>query len=133
MSLLWRTATSEYSYVHEPDPSGGVNISAIHTPTGREIGIMLLSHPYSPKDLTRTIQGVGVDEGHRRRGVASGMLDYAHSLGLTTKHSSPAGLTPDGEAWSKAVDKRRPSTNVHDSSDYPGGASSDSGGSGSLS
>lgn len=132
MSLLWRTATAEYSYGHEPNPEG-LGIYATHVPTGERVGSMWLSHPRGPNDLSRTVSSVGVHEEHRRRGVASGMLDHARSLGLDVKHSHPSARTPDGEAWTRAMEKRRPSTNVHDSSDYSGGSGGDSGGSGSLS
>jgi hypothetical protein len=47
------------------------------------------------------VGGVGVEEGLRRKGIATAMWNRAEKAGWNPKHSSTR--TPDGEAWATTV------------------------------
>jgi GNAT superfamily N-acetyltransferase len=84
-----------YKYFSVPgDESDTHAIEAHHKDEGK-VG-HLLWHPAGE------ILDVQVDEPHRRKGVATGMLDFASGMNVTQpKHSEL--LTEEGESWARAV------------------------------
>lgn len=60
----------------------------------------------------RAISDVYVAEPHRRRGIATGMWNYAHEVAKETRGVQPprhsADRTDAGDAWAKSVSKRIP-------------------------
>jgi len=86
-----------YSYKTVPNSSGLETHHAViaHHSQDGEVG-HLQWHPEGE------IQDVHVDETHRRKGVATGMLRYAEGLGVAKpKHSELR--SEEGDAWARAV------------------------------
>lgn len=90
---------------------------AYHTPTGKRIGDMRWGrrHDSDSHDCERggkwcdddshyqhdVIQGLGVHPEHRRKGVATAMLEAAHAAGASPVHSS--ARSDAGDAWARSV------------------------------
>lgn len=89
------------TYTHDVGKTGG-RIEAIHPEHGT-VGHMLL-HPLV--DGKRKIRNVYVQEDFRRKGVATGMWNYANQQGLKPVHSEDR--TDAGDAWAKTVSNRLP-------------------------
>lgn len=70
--------------------------------------------PLSQRPLPGVIADVGVDAEHRRKGVATGMWNYANSLDVEPKPMHSPSRTPaskgGGDPWAKAVGGKRPMT-----------------------
>lgn len=56
----------------------------------------------SPSADGMRVMWLDVHPNHRRKGIATGMWNYAKQQGYNPVHSSQR--TPDGEAWAKSLD-----------------------------
>lgn len=82
--------------VSEPSPEG-LRVTAIHTPTGKQVGHMDLSGT--------TIKSAYVEPAFRRRGVATSMADHAEGVLGRVQHSPV--LTYDGKRFAAGYDAKR--------------------------
>lgn len=68
--------------------------------------------PMTRKPLKGTISDIGVEQEHRRQGIATGMWKFAHSLDVEPKPMHSPSRTSlsggGGDAWAKSVGGRRP-------------------------
>lgn len=80
----------------------GARITAVH-PTQGTVGHMLLHPLISGK---RKVRNVEVHTDFQRKGIATGMWNYAVSQNLNPRHS--ADRTDAGDAWARTVSKRLP-------------------------
>lgn len=80
-------------FSHWIDKKGQTRIRATHPDHG-QIGFFIVGSD-------GTIGNVYVDHAHTRKGVATGMYNYAKQLGLDIKHSE--NRTPEGDAWAKST------------------------------
>lgn len=73
------------------------------------------SEPLTQRELPGVIADIGVDPEHngeslRKRGIATGMWNYAHGLNVEPKPAHSPSRTKEGDAWAKKVGGRRPFT-----------------------
>jgi hypothetical protein len=80
----------------------GARIEAVHPEHG-VVGHMLLHPLISGK---RKVRNIVVNNEFQRKGIATGMWNYAMAQGLKPKHS--ADRTDAGDAWARSVSKRLP-------------------------
>jgi len=80
-------------YTHNPGVYGETLVLANHPDHG-VIGHMLIG-------AFKNIRNIAVDPAHQRKGVATGMWNYAHAQGLEPEHSDIR--TDEGNAWAKAT------------------------------
>lgn len=88
-------------FSHKEQPYGEVVIEAAHPEHGY-LGSMRLSKFGEVKD-------VRVGEPHRRKGVATGMWNYAKQQGFNPEHSD--SRTPEGNKWAESTGDYLPSNN----------------------
>jgi GNAT superfamily N-acetyltransferase len=84
-------------FSHEESPYGELTIRAHHSEHG-QIGKLYASEP---REGHRYVASVFVHPDHRRKGVATGMWNYAKQNGFSLKHSQTR--TEDGDSWAKSV------------------------------
>ena len=87
-----------YEFTHRLR-TGGAVINATHRPTKKTVG-------YLHMDEHGVVQGIGVDEDHQRKGVATGMWEYAKDLAAENIIAIPRHSytqTEEGKSWAKAV------------------------------
>jgi len=70
------------------------------TPSGRAAGKLSHHGPYTSEPEKKVIGNVVVSSVHRRKGVATAMLDYARLTEPDLHHSKT--LTPDGKGFAEA-------------------------------
>lgn len=93
-------------------PAGYNHVEAVHTNSGRRIGALnWFSSAVGAGGATTSAAGLPVDPSkptiyktvvskpHRRKGVASAMLDYAREAEPELQHSH--ALSPDAVEWAK--------------------------------
>jgi GNAT superfamily N-acetyltransferase len=104
------SGNSEYSLSFIPgnsDPLGGQSSRhevQAHTADGKHVGSLTWSPAWEG-----TIHDVHVDPAHRRRGLATKMLEMAKSTGHPISHST--FRTKEGDKWAGSVgDKLPPKT-----------------------
>lgn len=68
----------------------------VATHKGKNVG-HLEWHPFGSE-----IAGVGINEEHRRKGVATAMFNMANELTKGALHHSST-ITPEGEAWARGM------------------------------
>lgn len=86
-----------YTFSHEANPQG-IAIYASH-PEHSNVGFLYLHH-HNGKNV---VLGVSVNEPHRRKGVATGMWNYAKANGFDPVHDKEPSQTELGKKWAKAV------------------------------
>jgi hypothetical protein len=89
------------NFSHKQEKYGGVTIEASHPEHGY-LGSMRLSKYGEVKD-------VRVGEEHRRKGIATGMWNYAKTQGFNPEHSD--SRTPEGDAWAATTGDHLPDNN----------------------
>ena len=89
----------EFSHVQEP--YGEIRIEATHPEAGY-LGSMRIGKFGDVKDIR-------VGEPHRRKGVATGMWNYAKSQGFNPEHSD--SRTRDGDKWAASTGDYVPENN----------------------
>jgi hypothetical protein len=97
------------AFSHENRPYDEVTVHA-HHPEHGHIGKMELSKFGEVKDV------IVADE-HQRKGVATGMWNYAKQQGLNPEHSD--SRTPAGDAWAASTGDYVPSNNSIYNPDAP--------------
>lgn len=85
----------------EDRPYGEATINA-HHPQHGHVGKMELSKFGEVKDII-------VAPEHRRKGIATGMWNYASQLGLNPEHSD--SRTEEGDAWAASTGSHLPDNN----------------------
>ena len=80
-------------FSHRIDKKGQARISALHPDYGH-LGFFIVGSD-------GTIGNVYVHPAHTRKGIATGMYNYAKQLGLDVKHSE--NRTQSGDAWAKST------------------------------
>jgi hypothetical protein len=115
-----RKVLNNVQFAHDDSDPDLHEVTAHHG--GQEIGRMLwlkseVKHePLTGNPIHGMITTVDVDPGYQRRGVGTGMWNYAHhESGLEPKpaHSisrTPAGKGGGGDAWARKVGGHRPMT-----------------------
>jgi len=88
-------------FSHTPQKYGEVTIEASHPEHGY-LGSMRLSRFGEVKDIR-------VGESFRRKGVATGMWNYAKQQGLNPEHSD--SRTKEGDAWAASTGDHVPDNN----------------------
>jgi hypothetical protein len=81
------------TFAHKLLKKNAIQISASH-PNYGQIGVLRLGSD-------GTVGNVIVNAKHLRKGVATGMWNYAVQQGFNPKHSE--NRTPSGDAWAKSV------------------------------
>lgn len=89
------------TFSHKELPFGEVMIEAGHPEHGF-LGSMRIGKLGDIKDIR-------VGEPHRRKGVATGMWNYAHQQGFNPEHSD--SRTPEGDAWAASTGADVPHNN----------------------
>jgi GNAT superfamily N-acetyltransferase len=74
------------------------HVEAIHRSSGRKVGQLIWEK--AREDIPPTVASVDVLTRHRRKGVASAMLEHARQYEPDLAHSH--ARTPDGRAWTAA-------------------------------
>jgi len=97
------------TFNHVPKKYGEVTVVASHPDHGW-LGSMELGRSGYVKDIR-------VGEPHRRKGIATGMWNYAKQQGLNPEHSD--SRTKDGDAWAKTTGDPLPDNNGIYNSDAP--------------
>jgi GNAT superfamily N-acetyltransferase len=91
----FHSAASGYTYEQwDDDPEEGHTAFTATSPEGDDVGTMMIDH-------TGEVTRIDVEPEHRRKGVATGMWNYARSQGHTIRHSDMQ--TEEGRAWASAV------------------------------
>lgn len=85
-------------YTIQHNPLKYRHVEAIHQSSGRKVGQLLWAK--GTDDGPPTISNIDVLTRHRRKGVASAMLEHARQYEPELAHSH--ARTPDGRAWSAA-------------------------------
>ena len=80
----------------------GSSMVTAHTPSGRKAAAMVFLSTSHGEPEEDTIGNIHVSGPHRRKGVATAMLDYARATGSPDLHHS-AVLTEDGSAYASAT------------------------------
>lgn len=88
-------------FSHEQKPYDEVTVNANHPEYGH-VGKMELSKFHEVKDII-------VAPEHRRKGVATGMWNYAKQQGFNPEHSD--SRTVDGDAWASSTGEHVPDNN----------------------
>lgn len=88
-------------FSHKSDKYGEVTVEASHPEHGY-LGSMRIGKYGDVKDIR-------VGEPHRRKGVATGMWNYAKQQGLNPEHSD--SRTADGDAWAATTGDPLPDNN----------------------
>lgn len=86
-------------YTIQHDPLKYRTIEAIHNASGKKIGHLMWAKAGTEQELP-TVSRVDVLTRHRRKGVASAMLEHARQYEPDLQHSH--ARTPEGQAWSAA-------------------------------
>jgi GNAT superfamily N-acetyltransferase len=81
----------EPNYPHVAASVGGKRVGELVWATGYH-------HPFD--NINGQIQDVQVDPEHRRKGIATGMLQYARGIDSSVKHSPDQ--TEDGQEWAES-------------------------------
>lgn len=89
------------NFTHKVSPYGEVTIEAGHPEHGY-LGSMRIGKYGDVKD-------VRVGEPHRRKGVATGMWNYAKQQGFDPRHSD--SRTKEGDAWAATTGDEVPDNN----------------------
>lgn len=89
------------NFSHKEQPYGEVVIEAAHPEHGF-LGSMRVGKLGDIKDIR-------VGESFRRKGVATGMWNYAKQIGLNPEHSD--SRTPEGDAWAASTGAHVPDNN----------------------
>lgn len=97
------------TFTHTEHKYGEVVVEASHHEHGY-LGSMRIGKYGDVKDIR-------VGEPFRRKGVATGMWNYAKQQGLNPEHSD--SRTPDGDAWAKTTGDHVPDNNQIYNSDAP--------------
>ena len=96
-------------FSHEQRPYDEVTVNA-HHPNKGHVGKMELGKYRNVKDIM-------VDPEHRRRGIATGMWNYAKEQGLNPEHSD--SRTKAGDAWAASTGEHIPDNNGMHNPDAP--------------
>jgi hypothetical protein len=96
-------------FTHKEQPYGEITIEASHPELGF-LGSMRLSKYREVKDIR-------VGEPFRRKGVATGMWNYAKAQGFNPEHSD--SRTKDGDAWAASTGDYVPDNNGIHNPDAP--------------
>jgi hypothetical protein len=96
-------------YSHKEGKYGEVTVEASHPDHGF-LGSMTIGKFNDVKDIR-------VGEPHRRKGVATGMWNYAKQQGLNPEHSD--SRTKDGDAWAASTGSHLPDNNQIYNQDAP--------------
>lgn len=101
-------------FSHVEKPYGELTINA-HHPEHGHVGKMELSQKYSSG--YREIKDIIVDPEHRRKGIATGLWNYAKAQGFNPEHSD--SRTPEGDAWAESTGDYVPDNNQMYNPDAP--------------
>lgn len=88
-------------FTHKEGPYGEKTIEASHPEHGY-LGSMRI-------DKYNEVKDIRVGEEHRRKGVATGMWNYAKVQGFNPEHSD--SRTPEGDAWAASTGDYVPDNN----------------------
>ena len=88
----------DFSHLIRDD--GAILISANHPEHGR-VGTLELEPEWSPSVPKRQVRSLLVKKDFRRKGVATGLWNYAERAGLNPEHSPQR--TKEGDLWAKSL------------------------------
>jgi 8-oxo-dGTP pyrophosphatase MutT (NUDIX family)/GNAT superfamily N-acetyltransferase len=105
---------TKYRLVHHGRYSGGVTAHVM--PSGRRAGVLTWfggkHDPENPSTTHGVIHKVIVSAPHRRKGLASAMLDFAREKNPNDSIAHSTALSDDGRAWSEKKARRLPKENL---------------------